>query len=143
MSKSPFLSQSEYLSVLSHAPADEVKTFVDNLLPDLGNVQVLSNRTGLVMLPYTDTVQGTVFHLGEVLMAAAHVRLGEQEGYGACLGRDLEQALAIAVLDAALQAGQLTDQIEPFVAEQAQNQAQADDLLLRKVETTRVELETF
>lgn len=133
----------EYLTVLTHAPADEVKTFVDSLLACLAEVQVLTNRTGLVMLPYTDTVQGTLFHLGEVLIAEAHVRVGEHEGYAACLGRDLQQALAIAILDAAIRGGQATDKISRFVTTLAQLQAKADDLLLRQVEATRVELETF
>lgn len=114
------------------------------ILPALGEVQVLSNRTGLVMLPYTDTSQGTRFHLGEVLVAEAHVRLANGvEGYGACVGRDLLHALAVALLDAALVAGIARERILAFLVEQAAAQAAADELLLRQVEATRVEMETF
>ena len=65
------------------------------------------------------------------------------EGYGACLGRDLQQALAIALLDAALRADIETQKIQAFIAAQATQQHQADEDLLRQVETTRVEMETF
>jgi alpha-D-ribose 1-methylphosphonate 5-triphosphate synthase subunit PhnG len=136
-------NQSDYLSVLAQAPADSVKTFADSLLPRLGDVEVLTNRTGLVMLPYTDTVQGSTFHLGEVLVAEARVRIGEQEGYGSVLGRDLQQALAVAVLDTAVQSNLLVDKIMAFVNAEAKTQAAAQELLLRQVEATRVEMETF
>jgi phosphonate C-P lyase system protein PhnG len=94
--------QSFYLSTLSRSPASEVKDFVDLLIPRLGEITVLSNRTGLVMVPMADTAQGTPFYVGEALIAEAHVRIGQHEGYAACLGRDLEQALAIALIDAAI-----------------------------------------
>ncbi len=137
------LETDDALSILTHAPAQEVKDFVDALLPDLGDVQVLLNRTGLVMLPYTDSRKGTLFHLGEVLVAEALVRLGEARGYAVCVGRDQEQALAVAILDAALRAGLQVERIEAFVAAQARAIAAADQELLRCVEATRVELETF
>ena len=137
------LNQSDYLTVLSQAPANSVKVFVDTLLPKLDNVEVLSNRTGLVMLPYTDTVKGTVFHLGEVLVAEARVRIGEQEGYGSVLGRDLQQALAVAILDAAIRSNLLVDKIMAFIRAEAKTQAAAQEQLLRQVEATRVEMETF
>lgn len=136
--------QSTYLSTLTQVPGEQVKSFVDGLLLQIGDeVDVIHNRTGLVMLPYTDSVNGTVFHLGEVLVAEAQVRIAGHEGYGAVLGRDLQQALAVAILDAALQADLLTEEITAFVDSQAQLQANAEDQLLRQVEATRVEMETF
>jgi alpha-D-ribose 1-methylphosphonate 5-triphosphate synthase subunit PhnG len=71
------------------------------------------------------------------------VRAAGAEGYAACLGRDLEQALAIALLDAACAGGREIDRIAAFVAAQAAAQAAADEELSRQVERTRVELETF
>jgi alpha-D-ribose 1-methylphosphonate 5-triphosphate synthase subunit PhnG len=135
--------QWDALSVLTRAPPDPVKSFVDNLLPALGAVEVLHNRTGLVMLPLTESVQGATFYLGEVLVAEARVRLGNHDGYAACLGRDLQQALAIAILDAALAAGVHRDRITTFVEALAADLAAADEHLLRQVEATRVEMETF
>ncbi len=137
-------TQSQSLTLLTHAPAQPVKDLAEVLLPLLGDVTVLVNRTGLVMLPYTDTATGTRFHLGEVLVSESRVRIETgAEGYAVCMGRDLEQSMAIALLDAALQAGIHTAHIETFLAEQEANQHAADDLLLRQVEATRVEMETF
>ena len=155
------INQSTYLSTLSNVPSQRLKPFVESLLPHMGQVEVLNNRTGLIMVPGTDTVQGTNFHLGEVLVSEAHVRLhldttldtgsdadgtaGERvtEGYGAYLGRDLELSLAVAILDAALQGNVMQEAILSFVRAEAQRQAKADDLLLRQVEATRIEMETF
>lgn len=138
------LSQSEYLTVLTHAPADDVKLLAESVIPLLGEIRVLVNRTGLVMLPYTDSAKGTLFHLGEVLVSESHVQImGGVEGYAVCTGRDLEQSLAVALLDAAFTAGITRDEIAAFVMRQAAAQAAADDVLLRGVEATRVEMETF
>jgi alpha-D-ribose 1-methylphosphonate 5-triphosphate synthase subunit PhnG len=137
------MNQSNYLTVLTQAPAEHVKAFADSILPRLGPVTVRQNRTGLVMVPYQDSVQGTAFHLGEVLVAEATVSVGDQEGYGAVLGRDLAQACAVAILDAALQADILRAEIMAFVQTWAEQQSAADELLRRQVEATRVEMETF
>ncbi len=138
------LSQSEYLSILTHTPAEQIKPIAESIIVSLGEVVVLTNRTGLVMLPYTDTASGTRFHLGEVLVSEARVRIsGGVEGCALCIGRDLEQALAIALIDAALQAGIAQDLLSAFIDEQAALQRAADQALLSQVEATRVEMETF
>ncbi|MBC8171118.1 MAG: phosphonate C-P lyase system protein PhnG [Anaerolineae bacterium] len=138
------LTQTEYLTILTHAPAEPLKLLADEIIPHLGTVVVLQNRTGLVMLPYTDTAKGARFHLGEVLVAEAHVRLENGiEGYAACVGRDLLQALAIALLDAALQSDLQLEIINAFIIEHQAAQQQADTELLQQVEATRIEMETF
>lgn len=140
----PSFTQSESLTILTHAPAGAVKLFADEIIEHLDDITVIQNRTGLVMLPYTDSAQGTRFHLGEVLVAEAHVRLENGiEGYAACVGRDLLQALAIAILDAAMMSEIQSAAIEAFLVQQQAAQQQADELLLRQVEATRVEMETF
>lgn len=137
-------TQSTYLSILTHAPAEAVKQIAEETIPQLSEITVLKNLTGLVMLPYTDSAYGTVFHLGEVLVAEAHIRIsGGVEGYGMVLGRDMEFAMAVAVLDAALAANINGDAIYAFVAQQQQAQTEADREILRKVEATRIEMETF
>ena len=142
MSQSPI--QQDYLSTLTHAPADAVKQLAEEVIPALGEIAVLRNRTGLVMLPYTDSAQGTVFHLGEALVAEAHIRIQSGvEGYGMVLGRDIEFAMATALLDAALSAEIMAEQITSFINEQATAQAESDHEALRQVQSTRVEMETF
>lgn len=137
-------TQTAYLSVLTRAPADMVSQLAEAIIPKLGDITVLKNQTGLVMLPYTDSAYGTVFHLGEVLVAEAHIRVaGGVEGYGMILSRDVTFAMAVAVLDAAMQSGVETDTISDFVTSQSQAQADDDAETLRKVNATRVEMETF
>ncbi len=137
--------QGRWLSVLARAEAEAVKAFTEKLLPELERqgLEVLENRMGLVMLPATDTAQGTRFHVGEVLVAASRVRLGGLEGYAVCLGRDLEQTLAIAILDAALQGGWHAERVRAFVEQQAAKQSAEDARLARQIAATRVTMETF
>jgi alpha-D-ribose 1-methylphosphonate 5-triphosphate synthase subunit PhnG len=138
------MTQSEWLSILSRADANAVKALAEAILPQLGAVTVLVNRVGLVMLPYTDSAHGTRFHLGEVLVSESHVRVQDAgEGYGMCVGRDLEQSMAVALLDAALQGKIASKQIEGFLAEQAEMLRRGDAELLCQVEATRIEFETF
>ncbi len=148
--------QSHALSTLSSVPAQTLKNFTDELLGDLEvlnvRVEVLENRTGLVMLPAQDNAQGTRFFLGEVLVSEARVRVDGVEGYGACLGRDLEQSLAVGILDTFLQVlddeaspaeRAIEERIHAFIAAQANVQLVQDAALMQKVESTRVEMETF
>jgi alpha-D-ribose 1-methylphosphonate 5-triphosphate synthase subunit PhnG len=137
------LEQSFLLTTLTHAPAEVVKAFAEELIPALEPIEVLHNRTGLVMLPMEETTKGELFYLGEVLVAEAHVRAAGYEGYAACLGRDHEQALAVALIDAAYSGAIARPAIEAFVEAQAAALAEADTELRRQVEETRVELETF
>ena len=59
----------QVLNVLARADADRLKAFAEPLIAQLDAIEVLENRTGLVMLPMQDTAQGTHFHLGEVLVS--------------------------------------------------------------------------
>jgi alpha-D-ribose 1-methylphosphonate 5-triphosphate synthase subunit PhnG len=137
------LEQSFLLTTLTHVPVHAIKAFAEELIPALEPIEVLQNRTGLVMLPMEETTKGELFYLGEVLVAEAHVRAAGHEGYAACLGRDHEQALAVALIDAAWAANVARPQIEAFVEAQAAVLTEADAELRRQLEATRVELETF
>ena len=133
------------LSVLCRAPAERVKAWAELLLDGLqnGDVDVQHNATGLVLLPMADSVQGGPFLLGEVLVAEARVRLRSAEGYAAVLGRDLQQALAAALLDAATRLPEHAAQVQDWVDQERAAQWADDETLLREVEATRVEMETF
>ena len=87
----------DILNTLARADSAGLKAFAESLIPQLGEISVQKNRSGLVMLPMQDTAQGTNFHLGEVLVSEAHVLAGGQEGYGMRRGRDLEAAMAMAL----------------------------------------------
>ncbi|QRM33263.1 phosphonate C-P lyase system protein PhnG [Microvirga sp. VF16] len=133
------------LDILAASRPAETKALAERILDELGDVSVITNRTGLAMLPYQDTVKGTAFHLGEVLVAEAHIQVPDRgvDGFGAVVGRDLEHAMAMAVIDAAIAAGHRTDTILEFLDTEHAHQRDSDRERLRKVEATRVQMETF
>lgn len=137
------MEHAELLSVLSQAGKTALRDLSEQVLSKLGDLEVLENQTGLVMLPYRDTVEGVAFHLGEVLVAQAHIRQQDLQGYGMVLGRDLEHAMQVAVLDLGWQKGIFKAEIEQLVKSEKAEQDLQDQLLLRHVEATRVEMETF
>jgi alpha-D-ribose 1-methylphosphonate 5-triphosphate synthase subunit PhnG len=131
------------LSLLAAAEPAALKALADMLLQQLGDVEVIQSRTGLVMLPMRDTVTGTDFHLGEVLVAEAHVMCGGATGYGMVTGRDLEQAMAMALVDLAGGLGVGAAEIAALTRTTDRAQQAADDTILCRVAATRVEMETF
>lgn len=135
--------QGKMLSVLARADAARLKSFAEPLVASLGDIEVIENRTGLVMLPMRDTAQGTHFHLGEVLMSEARIAAQGEEGFGMRRGRDLEAAMAMAVIDLAVALDVSRDACLQFIEVEAACQQAEDDATLRKVEATRVNMETF
>lgn len=133
----------DILSVLARADATRLKAFAEPLIADLGDIEVRENRTGLVMLPMRDTAQGVHFHLGEVLMSEARISAAGIEGYGMRRGRDLEAAMAMALVDLCVAMGLRHDDCAAFVEAEAQSQAAEDEATLKRVEATRVDMETF
>ena len=144
----PIIGQYDHeraLEIMAAGRAAAIKALAEQILDQLGDVTVVTNRTGLAMLPYQDTVKGTAFHLGEVLVAEAHIQVPDRgvEGYGAVVGRDLEHAMAMAVVDAAIAAGQRTVSILEFLDAELAHKEEVDRDRLRNVEATRVQMETF
>lgn len=131
------------LSVLARANVDRLKNFSETLISDLGEIEVLQSRTGLVMLPIRDTAQRVAFHLGEVLVSEAHIRSDTHEGYGMLKGRDLEASMAMALVDLAMSKGVRVAACTRFCNAEADEQTQHDIETLRRVEATRVNMETF
>lgn len=134
---------SHLLSVLALADAGRIKAFAETLFASLAEIEVSHSRTGLVMLPMRDTAGGTAFLLGEVLVSEAHISAGDFEGYGMRRGRDLEAAMAMALVDLAVANDVDVDRCTAFCADEAAIQAIKDRETLCRVEATRVDMETF
>lgn len=137
------IAHDEMLSILARADAERLKAFAEPLIPQLGEIEVTQNRTGLVMLPMRDTAQGTNFHLGEVLVSEARITSGGQDGYGMRRGRNLEAAMAMALVDLAVARGIAPSDCSEFLISEKKNQTQEDHDRLCRVEATRVDMETF
>jgi alpha-D-ribose 1-methylphosphonate 5-triphosphate synthase subunit PhnG len=133
----------EALSILARARSAPLQALAEALLDVLPPLEVMENRTGLVMLPMIDTVKGATFHLGEALVSEARVRCGGAEGYGMILGHDLVTALAMAVVDAAGVLDMASERIAALIDAEAAHQAETEHARLREVAATRVEMETF
>lgn len=139
----PLDKHSQNLDTLARADAVRLKTFAELLIPALGSIEVLLNRTGLVMLPMRDTAQGISFHLGEVLVSEAHIRSNGSDGYGMRCGHDLEASMAMAIVDLAMSKGVRSSTCKDFCEKEAERLADIDEETLRAVESTRVNMETF
>lgn len=132
------------LGILARARPELLKSLAENLLDRLGAITVIVNRTGLVMVPMRDTVENVDFHLGEVLVSEAHITDATgRVGYGMITGRDLERAMAMAVVDLALAVEPNADTAQSFIAAERLHLAKLDAARMCRVEATRVEMETF
>ena len=134
----------QMLGILARARPEYLKRHAEALLADLGEVTVIANRTGLVMVPMRDTVGQVDFHLGEVLVSEAQItNPAGHVGYGMVTGRDLERAMAMAVVDLSVDARGMDAATAQFLAGEKSHMANADEMRMRQVEATRVEMETF
>lgn len=136
--------QAQALTILARARPAPLKALAESLLDHMGDITVVANRTGLVMVPMRDTVENVDFHLGEVLVSEAHIADAEGRiGYGMITGRDLERAMAMAVIDLSLADTRSSTDVRRFIEAERLHQAALDEALMRRVEATRVEMETF
>ncbi len=132
------------LDILARARPERLKQHAEILLEEMGDITVITNRTGLVMVPMRDTVQNVDFHLGEVLVSEAHIAdEAGNIGYGMVTGRDLERAMAMAVIDLRIAAFGQDTATATLLAEEQAHLATVDEERMRQVEATRVEMETF
>ena len=131
-------------SALAVADPTSVRALAERVLETAGEVEVLRGPTAATMLvELTESVQHQRFYLGEVVVSEASVSVDGCRGDGVVIGRDLERALAVAVCDAAADAGVLADEVAALVEESeaaaaASRQEQADT-----VASTRVSFEVI
>lgn len=108
-------------------------------------VQVLEPaRAGLVMVQVRETARRSVFHLGEVLITEAKVRVAETSGLGLLRGWDPERATDLAVIDAACRAG--LPEIAAWETRLLEAEAHLDAQLADEralLETSRVDFQTM
>jgi alpha-D-ribose 1-methylphosphonate 5-triphosphate synthase subunit PhnG len=93
--------------ILASLPAAAARRLAEHVLDgSLGEATLVVPPTvGMIMARAVDGARGERFNLAEVLVTEARVTLGGQQGWGMVVGRAPEHAVAIAVLDAGLEAG--------------------------------------
>lgn len=89
------------LDVLASAPSKALAERWDAFGDKPDHQRLRGPETGLVMVRGRAGGGGAPFNLGEATVSRASVRIVTGEvGHGYCLGRDLDKAEAIAVIDA-------------------------------------------
>jgi alpha-D-ribose 1-methylphosphonate 5-triphosphate synthase subunit PhnG len=111
----------------------------------LGDVLVVTPPTvGMLMARAIDGARGETFNLGEVLVAEARVSIGGHEGWGMVMGNNGAHALAVAVVDAGLEAGHpAAARVERELVRLAADLAHAEAADWQTVAPTRVHFENF
>ena len=94
----------EALSVLSHAEMSTLAALYERWDNKPEAQPIRGPETGLIMLRGRTGGGGAPFNLGEATVSRASVRIHTGEvGHGYCLGRDIDKARLIAVVDALFQ----------------------------------------
>ena len=103
------------MAVLAHSDAADISGRLGRIaLPAHEDLREPEN--GLVMVRGRIGGDGAPFNLGEATVSRAAVRLATGEvGFGYTLGRDREKARMIALCDAMVQSGELSDAVETNV----------------------------
>ncbi len=141
------LTRNNFYPELANAPEETICRLAEIVLAEYpgGQVKVFSGpQAGLVMLRANESVAGSLFNAGEILVTEVRLELDGQFGYGVTLGNSPRRAMAAAIVDAALRiegplARRLTGELE-----QIRLELQADRRRLQNlVATSKVEFETF
>ena len=89
------------LGILAHAAMTDLSAAWANWQNKPQVQMIRGPEIGLIMLRGRTGGGGTPFNLGEATVSRASVRIETGEiGHGYCLGRDLEKAKLIAIIDA-------------------------------------------
>ncbi len=135
-----------WTAALAAADPSRIATLAD-AISARGTVEALAPlREGLMLLQLRDSVAGSRFHLGEMPVAAVHLRLTENghsaEGGAMLMSDDIERTTQLAILDAALVGGwPETDQIAELLAEGMAARAQIEAERALVLDRTRVDFQ--
>jgi alpha-D-ribose 1-methylphosphonate 5-triphosphate synthase subunit PhnG len=131
----------EALGVLAHATASDLNAAWETWQNKPQVQMIRGPEIGLVMLRGRTGGGGAPFNLGEATVSRASVRIETGEiGHGYCLGRDLEKAKLIAIIDALYQ--REPDNIEFAILRPLRDIAWAADNKQRE-ETAATKVEFF
>jgi len=99
------MEKSRLTRILSRAGSADVRALAARLQLMYPAVVLRDPMRTLVMMPMADPVRGTPFYLGELMASETMVEMAGAKGFGICMGDDFEKSAAIAVIDAAYNAG--------------------------------------
>lgn len=99
-------------------------------------------RAAMVMVRQVDPLEHTPFHLGEAYVSECEVEVDGIPGYGCCLGRDEERALAAAIIDAVVCGGHtLSDEVSLMLEAEERGLEERWSQERRAISRTRVDFD--
>jgi len=140
------MDRTQRFEILTLAPRERVFAMAEALTDgSLGDIQVITPPTvGMIMARAQDGAKNEVFNLGEVLVTEARVSIAGHEGWGMIMGSSLDHALAVAIVDAALEAGHADrPTIERELLGIAAATQAAQEAELATIASTRVSFDNF
>jgi alpha-D-ribose 1-methylphosphonate 5-triphosphate synthase subunit PhnG len=140
------MDRSARFEILTCAPRERVIAMAEALSAGLpGDIQLITTPTvGMIMARAQDGAKNEVFNLGEVLVTEARVSIDGHEGWGMVMGSSPDHALAIAIIDAALEAGQASrTSVERELLDIAAAAETAAKAELATIASTRVMFDNF
>ena len=140
------MNRTQRCELLATIPEPDAVQLAEGLTDgSLGDVQIITPPTvGMIMARTRDGAKGEVFNLGEVLVTEARVSIAGHEGWGMVMGSSLDRALAVAIVDAALEADHPSrTAIEGKLVELAAEAEAASLIEWVRIAPTRVQFDTF
>jgi len=140
------MDRMERSEALARLPAAAVCRLAERVADgSLGEIALVTPPTvGMVMARVRDGARAEVFNAGEVLVTEARVAIADHEGWGMVMGANPDQALAIAIVDAAIEAGHAASaDVERELAALAAAVEAAARAERAGLAATRVAFETF
>lgn len=97
------MTRAEWVSILSQASPECLAQLVAVVERYFAVEVTRPPAQGLLLATVEESVEGSAFHPGEILVTTCEVRINRRLGYAIILGDDAGKARASAALDAALQ----------------------------------------
>lgn len=106
--------------ILARAGKQQVKELADAVKGEYSPVIVKAPEKSLVMVRMRESVQESLFYLGEVIVSEAIVDIDGAKGVAVLMGDDFDKVLDMAVIDAACNKGVFRgfDRLEELEREQ-------------------------
>ncbi len=99
-------------------------------------------RPAMVMVRHVDPLERTPFHMGEACVSECEVEVDGIPGYGCCLGREEERALAAAIIDAVIGGNhRMAEEVAALLAEEEREIEERWSQERRAISRTRVDFD--
>jgi alpha-D-ribose 1-methylphosphonate 5-triphosphate synthase subunit PhnG len=130
--------------VLCECDLEALKGLIDTLEEQYEPRLIQKPTPCLTMLRAEDSIEGQEFYLGEAMTSECEVAVGDETGYGVCVGEEPERAYCLAVVDAVIAHEKgMPEKIEQFLADHDEKLAHAERVEFAQVMRTQVDFKLF